>query len=87
MITEVSMKDISKYIDRRFCPDKVLCNDEAYRSASDRFSEIISVIEHELPQEKEIITELIITRAVLETAVGKHMYRKGLINKWKSKSS
>ena len=80
------MKDISKYIDRRFCPDQILCDTEAYRAASERFGEIITIIEHEFPQKTELINERIITRAVLETTVGRHMFRKGLKNKWKIKS-
>lgn len=71
------MKDITKYIDRRFRPDETLSKDIAYRTASEEFSEIIAVIEEKLPGDKELIHKLIITRAALERTVGRYMFRKG----------
>ncbi|MBO5267034.1 MAG: hypothetical protein J6B08_07040 [Ruminiclostridium sp.] len=71
------MKNITKYIDSRFTPDSRLSKDENYRLASRNFSEIIAVIEEKLPEDKELIYELIMTRALLETTVGKYMFRKG----------
>lgn len=79
------MEDLTKYIDRRFSPDCKLSKDENYRLASRNFSEIIAVMEEKLPENKELIYELIMTRALLETTVGKYMFRKGLRTAHRSK--
>ena len=80
------MKKLSDYIDSRFSPDRKLCKNKAYKIASMRFNCIISELEKKYPESKEIIFELIIARAVLETATAKHMLRKGLSNRWKAHS-
>ena len=80
------MEDLFRYIDKRFSPDSVLCETEEYKAASMRFNYIVTMLEQNHPEDRELIFELFAARAVLETAVGKHMFRKGLSNKWKVRS-
>ncbi len=78
------MKNLIDYIDSRFSPDKHLCSNNAYRTGAERFSEIINTLEEKHPEDRELLYELVTARAVLETATAKHMFRKGLANRWKA---
>ncbi len=77
------MRNLMKYIDSRFRPDKKLCENKAYRTATLTFNNILSTLESRHPEDKELIDRLIVARAVLETVTARHMFRKGLNNKWK----
>lgn len=77
------MKNLIEYIDEKFSPDRFLCENEAYQIASTRFNNIISELEKKYPESKDILFELIIARAVLETTTAKYMFQKSLDNKCK----
>ena len=77
------MKKLTELIDPRFRPDKKLCENKAYRTATLTFNNILSTLESRHPEDKELIDRLIVARAVLETVTARHMFRKGLNNKWK----
>lgn len=80
------MKNLADYIDSRFCPDSKLCQSKEYVVATQSFNQVISMLESKHPEDKELITQLIIARAVLETTVSRYMFRKGLNSKWKVRS-
>lgn len=77
------MRNLIEYIDEKFTPDRFLCENEAYQIASTRFNSIISKLEKKHPESKDILFELIIARAVLETAIAKYMFQKSLDNECK----
>ena len=63
-----------------------VCKNPLYIQTSENFNRTLSIIEEKLSErDKKLISELIYNRAVLETIVGEHMFKKGLNAKFKIK--